>query len=387
MPDKRRRDRRGAARRNGPSAQGMGEGMPVHDHIDNIRLRPGMYVGDVKNRGIAHLVWELVSNSIDEHLAGRCGTVAVAIEADGRIVVDDDGGGIPLHAVGGVSFPELALTTIHATATLDGHRPHEHVGRNCVGLVVVNALSTRLDLEVFRNGRRHGQAYERGRPLTRLRDLGPSSRRGTRIAFVPDATIFGSAGLDAGPVAARFQELSRLLPGLALVFADLREHRYREPRGLLGFLREESAGGTEPKPTLLADATVDEIRVEIAARWLRPGLPSDIRSYANIEPTTQGGSHVSGLLAGLVAGLRRAMPDVCRSRHARRLQEAVARHLDAVVCVRLRDPRFSGPTRERLDTPDAKAAVASCAADAFAALLQRERGLRERLRQAVERVR
>lgn len=349
---------------------------PLSD-IESIRRRPGMYIGDVRDgSGLVHMIWELVANALDEHLAGRCHTVSVTIEADGSVVVDDDGRGIPVDPIDGIPFAQIALTSHHRTPTLDGHAPHEHVGKTGVGIIAVNALSSWLRLDSFHRGRHYVQSYERGLPVTRLADVGPTDRTGTRVAFLPDPTIFPDPWINPGTVVARLRELSWLLPTLTLSFADHREHRFFEPRGLHGLLERSRPStnvvSTEP---LVVKATHESILVEAAMEW-RDIQWSSIESFANIERTTDGGSHVQGLLDGLADGLRAAVRSRVRGRG--RLREAVQQGLHAVVCVRLDDPTYDQPTKSRLVTPEAVRAVRAVVAPAFEVWLERQPQLLER---------
>ena len=345
---------------------------------DVIRKRPGMYIGSTADgTGLAHMVWELVANSLDQHLAGRCTRIDVLLEEDGSLVVDDDGPGIPLVDTSEGPFLELALTRYHTTATLDGHAPHEHVGNGLqgVGLFPLNALSSWLVVDVFTNGVHHTQRFERGFAVSRMEAVGPTARTGTRIALRPDPAIFSDTWFDPGTLARRLRELACLLPALTLGFYDRREHVYREPRGLMALLERSRQGHDPIGSTLVVDERVGQIRVEAAIEWL-PHRWSKVESYANIARTTDGGTHADGLVAGLATALREAGPPwTTRPRRGR--EEAVRRGLNAVVCVRLHDPTYGAPTKSRLATPEAKTAVSSAVRTAFAAFVHGNTALLE----------
>src|ERR1700749_4097777 len=182
-----------------------------------------MFIGDIADgSGLAHMVWELVANSLDQHLAGRCSRIDVLLEQDGSVVVEDDGPGIPLVDASGRPFAEVALTQLHATPTFDGHAPHEHVGagRHGLGLFPLNALSSRLVVDIFRGGFHHRQRFEKGLAVSRMEKVGPSTRTGTRVSLRPDAAIFSDAWFNAGTIAGRLRELAHLLPALTLTFLD-----------------------------------------------------------------------------------------------------------------------------------------------------------------------
>ncbi len=166
---------------------------------DSIRKRPGMFVGGVHDgSGLTHMVWELVANSLDQHLAGRCTRIDVVLEKDGSVIVDDDGPGMPLVDTPEGPFVELALTRDHQTPTLDGHTPHEHVGNGRgLGLFPLNALSSRVVVDVFANGVHCSQRFEKGFATSRMEAVGPTARTGTRITLCPDPAVFGHARFDA----------------------------------------------------------------------------------------------------------------------------------------------------------------------------------------------
>lgn len=260
----------------------MSNDLPLTD-VEAVRKRPGMYIGDIwDGSGLAQLVWEVVANSLDQHLAGRCRRIDVTLEQDGSVVVEDDGPGIPIIDVEGRPFAEVALTRYHATPTFDGHAPHEHVGLRGGGLFPVNALCSRLTLDVFRDGFHHTQRFERGVAVSRLERGAAATRTGTRLSFQPDAEIFADPWLDAGVITARLRELACLLPTLKLTFQDRREHVFFEPRGLFAFLARTRAGATPLAPPLCVDQRVGKIRVEAAIEWL-PRHGSKVESYANVE--------------------------------------------------------------------------------------------------------
>lgn len=351
--------------------------------LDSVRLRPGMYVGDTHDgSALLCMVWEVVANALDQHLAGHCSEILVELSPDGAITVEDDGRGFPLHDCDGISFPEKALTTPHGTATLDGHAPHEHVGLRGVGLFPVCALSSALQLDVFREGKLYSQRFERGVAVSSLRELGTATRTGTRLTFTPDPLIFSNTWIDSESLSRRLREMSFLLPALILRFVDHREHRLHEPRGLLAYVDAIAPNHDDLVTPIFSVAGVaGKIRVEVAAKWRRAGY--SVESFANIERTTGGGTHVRGLILGLVDGLKSAAPKACAGKTLAQIEPAVSRGIAAIVCVRLDEPTFGEPTKSRLVTPEAKAAVVSCVAKAFSAFLRTESTLRKRLTAAV----
>ena len=337
-----------------------------------IRQRPGMWVGDTRDgRGILHMLWEVVANSLDEHLAGRCTVITVEQSPDGSIAVEDNGRGIPLTLIEGIPFAQRALTSFHDTPTLDGHAPHEHIGKVGLGLFPVCALSSRLHLLVKREGRAFSQVFERGIAVSTLRDEGPSTTTGTRVTFLPDPLIFQPNKLSADRISTRLRELSYLLPNLSFEFRARGEQIFREPRGLVALLDARTSGSLPALPTFASSGTSGQIVVETAARWTSRTERS-IESFANIERTDDGGAHVRGLVQGLLAGLKQAAPQLRAAYPARALSRVLARGLNAIVCVRLADPTYDRPTKSRLVTPEAGFAVKNVITTSFSSFLNEE---------------
>lgn len=349
--------------------------------LEAIRRRPGMYIGNTwDGSGLAHMLWEVVANALDEHLAGYCDRIAIDIADDGAISVEDNGRGIRLDEIDGVAFAERALTSFHTGPTFDGHAPHEHIGTRGVGLFVVCALSAWLELQVCRDGRRYGQRFERGLAVSKSCVTYATGTSGTRIVFAPDPQVFSNTGLDPGPVLARLKEMACLFPRLTLTFKDRRAHVFHEPEGLAAYVRvSEAFRGEKPlTDTFVCRSSDESILVEVAAVWCSsPG--TSLESFANVMRTTDGGTHVDGLLRGLVSGVRQAMPDACRGRRRPEIQRMLASGLSAVVCVRLDDPEYGRPTKDRLSSPRVAAVVERCIAAPFSAYLRSEPVLLARL--------
>ena len=341
------------------------------DALEAIRRRPGMYIGDTRDgSGLAHMLWEVVANALDEHLAGHCSRIAIEVADDGAISVEDDGRGIRLDVIDGVSFAEKALTSFHTCPTLDGHAPHEHIGTRGVGLFAVCALSAWLALEVRRDGRRYGQRFERGLAVSKLRQIDVTDTTGTRIVFAADPDIFPVVWLDPTPVLARLKEMSYLFPRLTLSFKDRREHRFHEPNGLAAYVQASNmlCGNKPLADAFLCLSSAESVIVEVAAVWSAiPG--TSVESFANVMRTTGGGTHVDGLIRGLVSGTRQALPGICRGLRRQQIERVLEYGLNAVVCVRLDDPSYGRPTRDRLSSPYVTAVVERCIAGPFAAYL------------------
>ncbi len=274
-------------------------------------------------------------------------------------------------------FFQRALTSLHQTPTLDGHAPHEHVGLHGIGLVAVNALSSWLEIEIFREGKRYRQRFERGAPCGAPDVVDSKAGKGTTITFLPDTTVFSHPWLNPGTIAARLRELACLVPSLTFSFADRRRHEFHEPRGLRVFLERTRSPRERILGVLAVDELVDDVSVEATMEW-RDNQRSSIDSYANIHTTTDGGAHVRGLLSGLALGLRDVEGTRVGKRRMEPLRGIVARGLHAVVCVRLHDPTFDSPTKSRLQTPSVATAVSKVMRRAFGLELRNNAELRER---------
>jgi DNA gyrase subunit B len=320
--------------------------------LEPIRRRPGMYIGDVRDgSGLQHLVWEVVANCLDQHLMRRARRLEVSIEGP-WVTVADDGDGIPIepHPTGAPAV-EVVFTTLHAGATFDGHFPHVHVGLHGVGVAAVAALSTRLEVETIREGRRHRMALERGVVVEPLVCAGPTGRRGTRIRFHPDPSIFTSIELDRAAVRARLETIAYLHPLLEVRF----QGEVLEGHGGPARWVRAIAGPELACPSVFAiTRTIDDVFVDLAIGWRASG-PPDVRSFVNVSPT-RGGTHVRGLWRGLsrVAGRRIHV-----------VRELLEPGLVAVLHVGLFEPRFGAPTRDQLLTPLAGWVVRRAIVDAF----------------------
>lgn len=301
----------------------------VLDGLEAVRRRPGMYIGSTSERGIRHLVWEIVANVVDEHLAGHAFTLRLWIDPSG-IHITDDGCGIPPVAV------ERVCTTLHAGSSDDGHQPHVHVAGYGLGLAVVSALSSVLVVTVDR-GQRYQQVFARGVALGPMVEVGPALGRGTSILFVPDTAIFGTAVLEAADLGPTLDDLAVLNPALRI---QVDGRIVPSHGGLLGFARHLAGA---PGEELHVRGTEDGVAVEVAVVFGRG--PSTVRGWANQSPTV--GSHVVGLNAGLAgAGEVRV----------------------ALVAVQLDGAVYAGRTREKLDVPRVREVVRALVAREVARL-------------------
>jgi len=310
----------------------FGMSSSVLDDVERIRKRPGMYLGDPRGDGAEHVVYELLSNSLDAHLAGDVKRIEVELHRDGAVVVRDDGPGISVAPTeSGRPFLEQVCTWLHEGATADGHAPHLHLGSHCLGLCLVSAVAARLRVEVNDGTRAHLIVLERGRVVQPLTRIAATPRRGTSILFRPDHEIFAEHQARSERVMRRVEELSAFLPELEILLRV--ERTYGTEHDVLALL----AGEYENPPW--HEPVVGEMRrglthVLVAFAWGHGD--GRIRSYCNFTETRSGGSHVRGFERGIRQVLGSEVPD----------------GLCAIVSVTLVDPRYGSPTKDRLDTSE-----------------------------------
>ncbi|MER2564762.1 MAG: ATP-binding protein [Myxococcaceae bacterium] len=312
----------------------------MFERLDSVRQRPGMYIGGTGLSGLHHMAWEVIGNSIDQHLLGRATTISVDV-ADGWLTVTDDGAGISIESdSSGVSFLESIFTSLHRTPTRDGPRAHVHVTRTGigVGLGPVSALSQRLEVESRREGLCHRAAFARGVVVEPLQLVGSSETQGLRLRLFPDPEIFEEATFDPDVFASTIRRFAYLSPGLTWRFQG---QDVSKPDGLLTFLTDTSAGPLEPGSLGVFETEVDDIEISFAValrRRNRRKKVDPITSWVNLTKTEEGGSHVRGLLAGLTDVFGPAWREL-----EPRLVGAI--HLMLV------HPKFEGPTKSRLAVP------------------------------------
>jgi DNA gyrase subunit B len=335
--------------------------MAVLEGLEPVRKRPGMYIGSTGPKGLHHLVWEVVDNSVDEAMAGFCTRIDVTLLADGGCQVVDDGRGIPTdvnpqHKLTGV---EIALTKLHGGGKFGGSGYKVSGGLHGVGVSVVNALSARLIVEVDRDGRRHRMEFgDGGRPQTKLEDVGPSpkGRTGTSVTFWPDARVFDEVEFRAETILERLQEYAFLNAGLEIRFTDQRPGaepgvtRYQYPGGIIDFVRHVNASKEALfKRVAYYKVAEEDGEVEIALQW-NTGYYEGIHGFANGIATMEGGTHVEGFkkaLTTVVNKYARAGGQL-KEKDENLLGEDIREGLTAIVSVKLRDPQFEGQTKAKL---------------------------------------
>ena len=335
--------------------------MAVLEGLEPVRKRPGMYIGSTGPKGLHHLVWEVVDNSVDEAMAGYCTQIDVTLLEDGGCQVVDDGRGIPtdINPQQKLNGVEIALTKLHGGGKFGGSGYKVSGGLHGVGVSVVNALSTRLIVEVDRDGRRHRMEFaDGGRPQTKLDDVGPSpnGRTGTSVTFWPDPRVFDEIEFRAETILERLQEYAFLNAGLEIRFTDNRPGgnpgvtRFQYPGGIIDFVRHVNASKEALfKRVAYYKVAEEDGEVEIALQW-NTGYYEGIHGFANGIATMEGGTHVEGFkkaLTTVVNKYARAGGQL-KEKEDNLLGEDIREGLTAIVSVKLRDPQFEGQTKAKL---------------------------------------
>jgi DNA gyrase subunit B len=352
--------------------------------LEGVRKRPAMYIGSTDIRGLHHLVWEVVDNAVDEHLAGHASRVTVRLLADGGIEVTDDGRGIPvdLHPTEKLPAVELALTTLHAGGKFDQQSYAVSGGLHGVGVSVVNALSSRTEVEVTRDGAVWTIAFERGPRVGELTRGRKARGSGTLVRFWPDAAIFETTDVQYEVVAQRLRETALLNPGLELTLADDRSGRsatYRFKDGLADFVNELLAGREALTPTIrVADERVEDdhaFALDVAFTWSDGFHDDRLRSYVNVVRTADGGTHEEGFRRALTTTLNRFGRDsgALLKKDPNLTGDDVREGLVAVISIKLPDPQFEGQTKGRLGSTMARAYVEQVVTEALTTWLAKNK--------------
>jgi len=327
--------------------------------LEAIRKRPGMYVGNTDDgSGLHHLLWEVVGNVVDLHLARLATELHVDVTADGWVSVGDDGPGFSMdvHPCHQMSALEVAFMTLMASGpSKTHHHPHVHLTPSMegVGLPVVNALSTRTEVETTRDGKRWAMAFERGQVASPLRDLGPTSMEGTLIRFRPDPTIFKSIEIELDHVRDHLQQVAWLCPLLRVFFQERRVYG----RGGLRGWAEQLAGG-RPDASFSTEQKVDDVYVDIALAWSGDRAPI-IHSFVNMQSSRDHGTHVQGLHRAFAACAKELGVE------SKAFSKRIEPGLIAIVHVGLYDPRWGNPSKDQLLSPVAGDVVAKVLGDQF----------------------
>lgn len=350
--------------------------------LEAVRKRPGMYIGSTDIKGLHHLVWEVVDNSIDEHLAGHCSNIEVFINADNSITVKDNGRGIPvdMHAKLQKSALEVVMTVLHAGGKFDKDSYKVSGGLHGVGVSCVNALSINLRAEVHRNGKVYEQEYSQGKPLYSVREIGVTEKRGTTIHFLPDPSIFETAEYKFDILAHRLRELSFLNKGLNLSLTDERE---KDENGFkteafysTGGLQEFVLWIDEAKTKLIENpihimAKEEGVDVEVALMY-NTSYSENLISFVNNISTRDGGTHVSGFRRALTREFKKYGED---GGFFKKITfpisgEDFMEGLTAIISVKVPEPQFKGQTKGELGNSEVTGIVSRCVGDALKTFLE-----------------
>lgn len=311
--------------------------------LDAVLKRPGMYIGNTDDgSGLHHMLWEVVSNSLDLFMIDQCSEITVILHSDDSVEVIDDGKGIPLNEIEGKTFLERVMTELHCTATFDGHAPHTHVGGiHGVGLAVVNALSSHVEVNIFSNGQHHQQRFSNSKPVP-MKNLGKTNKSGTSIRFTPSKKYFTNViTFDENIIKNRLKELSFLNMAVKFNFVakDLTSETYEYKQGLVTHLKQTNH--------LISKiiSTTDEhngVKVDVAFAWTNK--KGNMQSFANNLNTKDGGVHVNGL----VAGLAKAINHDNHGFSSKNYETAIVKNLVAIIHINIADPAYGAPTKDRL---------------------------------------
>ena len=345
------------------------DSISVLEGLEAVRKRPGMYIGSVSTKGLNHLIYEIVDNSVDEHLAGFCSQIEVYLEKDGSCTVADNGRGIPvgMHAKG-MSAERLVFTTLHAGGKFDDSVYKTSGGLHGVGSSVVNALSTYLDIEVSRDGYIHHDHYERGNPTIELIDgllptIGKTRKTGTKINFLPDPEIFEKTRFKAEEVKSRMHETAYLNPELTIIFEDRRgsevEHIvYHEPDGLVGFVKDLNKSQEALHDVVYFKGESDGITVEAAFQYVNE-FHENVLGFCNNIYNAEGGTHITGfktVFTTVINSYAREL-GILKDKDVNFTGADVRNGMTAVISIKHPAPRFEGQTKTKLDNQDASKAT------------------------------
>ena len=355
----------------------------VLEGLEAVRVRPGMYIGSVSTKGLNHLIYEIVDNAVDEHLAGYCDEIHVTLEKDGSATVTDNGRGIPvgMHEKG-ISAERLVFTTLHAGGKFDNEAYKTSGGLHGVGSSVVNALSTRMKVTVKTGGYIYEDTYERGIPTTELVDgllpvLGKTKETGTTINFLPDDTIFDKTWFKEDEVKSRMHETAYLNPNLTIIFEDLRRDEpdvvtYHEPEGLVGYIKDMNKSKEAIHDVIYVQGETDGIAVEIAFQYINE-FHENVLGFCNNIYNAEGGTHLTGfktMFTTLINNYAREL-NILKEKDPNYTGADIRNGMTAVVSLKHPDPRFEGQTKTKLDNQDATKVVSKITNDELARYFDR----------------
>ena len=351
------------------------DSIAVLEGLEAVRKRPGMYIGSVSTKGLNHLVYEIVDNSVDEHLAGFCKNIEVTLEKDGSATVADDGRGVPvgLHQKG-VSAARIGYTTLHAGGKFDDSVYKTSGGLHGVGSSVVNALSEYMDVQISRDGAIHHDRYERGVPVVKLDKgllpvIGKTKKTGTKINFLPDGEIFEKTRFREEEIKSRLHETAYLNPELTIYFTDKRkdpqeEITYHEPDGLIGFIKDLNSKSEPIHDPVYFKGEAEGIEVEAVFQYVNE-FHENILGFCNNIYNAEGGTHLTGFKTTFTTVMNQYAREigVLKEKDANFTGADIRNGMTAIISVKHPDPRFEGQTKTKLDNQDAAKAASKVTND------------------------
>ena len=341
----------------------------VLEGLEAVRKRPGMYIGSVSRKGLNHLIYEIVDNAVDEHLAGFCKNIRVTLEKDGSATIEDDGRGIPvgMHEKG-VSAERLVFTTLHAGGKFDDSVYKTSGGLHGVGSSVVNALSSYLDIKISTGGYVHHDHYERGNPTIELEEgllpkLGRTKATGTLVNFLPDPEIFEKTWFSSTEIKSRLHETSYLNPELTILFEDKRQPEeerivFQEPEGIVGFIKDLNKKSEAVHDPVYFKGECDGITVEAAFQYVSE-FRENVLGFCNNIYNSEGGTHLTGFKTTFTSVMNTYARElgILKEKDTNFTGADVRNGMTAVVSIKHPAPRFEGQTKTKLDNQDAAKAV------------------------------
>ena len=347
----------------------------VLEGLEAVRKRPGMYIGSVSRKGLNHLIYEIVDNAVDEHLAGACDTIRVTLEADGSCTVEDNGRGVPvgMHAKG-VSAARVVFSTLHAGGKFDNNAYKTSGGLHGVGSSVVNALSTYMDVEISQGGYVYHDRYAQGHPVVELEDgllpkIGKTKKTGTKINFLPDPEIFEKTRFREDDVKSRMHETAYLNPKLTIIYEDRRkpeaEHiEFHEPDGIIGFVKDLNNNLEVLHDVIYFKGESEGIEVEAAFQYTSE-FHENIMGFCNNIYNSEGGAHLTGFKTAFTTIINSYARElgILKEKDANFNGTDVRNGMTAVISIKHPDPRFEGQTKTKLDNQDANRATAKVTSD------------------------
>ena len=351
------------------------DSISILEGLEAVRVRPGMYIGSVSTKGLNHLVYEIVDNAVDEHLAGFCNRIEVTLEKDGSATVSDNGRGVPvgMHQKG-VSAARIVYTTLHAGGKFDDSAYKTSGGLHGVGSSVVNALSAYMDVKISRDGAVHHDHYERGIPTIELVDgllpvIAKTKKTGTTVNFLPDDTIFEKTRFKAEEIKSRLHETAYLNPTLTIVFEDKRgaeteRIEYHEPNGILGFIADLNQKKETVHEPVYFKGEADGIEVEVAFQYVNE-FHENVLGFCNNIYNAEGGAHLTGFKSTFTMVMNQYAREigVLKEKDANFTGADIRNGMTAIVSIKHPDPRFEGQTKTKLDNQDAGKATSKVTND------------------------